>query len=106
MQSVDSLRGPLQTIPAREEEYGTEQLGRIGGFSLHGGGLPYNSRYRDRLTPIRCGKLKKLSADGNAQADGLKEPVLSKRNGMCCTLKGIKAQRLKRVFNGSAWVLM
>ena len=33
-QSADSLRGPLQTIPAREEEYGTEQLGRIGGFSL------------------------------------------------------------------------
>ena len=39
-QSADSLRCPLQTIPAREEEYGTEQLGRIGGFSLHGGGLP------------------------------------------------------------------
>ena len=30
------------------------------------GGLPYNSRYRDRVTPIRCGKLKKLSADANA----------------------------------------
>jgi hypothetical protein len=47
--------------------------------------LAPNSRYRDRVTPIRCGKLKKLSADGNAEADGLKEPVLSKRKGMCCT---------------------
>jgi hypothetical protein len=30
----------LQTTPASEEDdYGTDQLGRIGGFSLHGGGL-------------------------------------------------------------------
>ena len=52
-QSADSLRGPLQTIPAWEEEYGTEQLGR-------------NTQYRDCVTPIRCGKLKKLSANANA----------------------------------------
>ena len=55
-QSADSLRGPLQTIPAREEEYGTEQLGRIGGFSLHGGGLPsgvlVNTRERKKLETI------------------------------------------------------
>ena len=52
-QSAESLRGPLQTIPAREEEYSTEQLGRIGGFSLHGGGLPsgvsVNTRERKKL---------------------------------------------------------
>jgi hypothetical protein len=42
--------------------------------------LHTESSYRDRVTQIRCGKLKKLSADGNAEADGLKEPVLSKRN--------------------------
>ncbi|MDB3936118.1 hypothetical protein N9383_05310 [Granulosicoccus sp.] len=35
MSSSDHLT--LQTIPARDEEYGTEQLGRIGGFSLHAG---------------------------------------------------------------------
>ena len=35
------------------------------------------------------------------QAEGLKEPVLSKRKGMCCT-EGRPAQRLKRVFNGAA----
>ena len=55
-QSAESLRGPLQTIPAREEEYGTEQLGRIGGFSLHGGGLPsgvsVNTRERKKLERI------------------------------------------------------
>ena len=38
------------------------------------------------------------------QADELKELVLSKRKGMCCTLKDIKAQRLKRVFNRAAQV--
>ncbi|MFK8083527.1 MAG: hypothetical protein AB8B97_24870, partial [Granulosicoccus sp.] len=87
----------LQTIPAREEEeHGTDQLGRIGGFSLHGGGLPSNSRYRDRVTPVSSGKVKKPTAD----ADGRQEPDLtaSKRKGMCCT-EGRPAQRLKRVFN-------
>ena len=64
------------------------------------GGLPYNSRYRDRVTPIRCGKLKKLSADANAASRWIERAGSEhKRKGMCCTLKGIKAQRLKRVFN-------
>jgi molybdate transport repressor ModE-like protein len=45
----------LQTIPAREEEYGTEQLGRIGGFSLHAG-VSVNTRERKKLERIcRCG---------------------------------------------------
>jgi len=65
------------------------------------GGLPYISRYRNRETPVRCGKVKNLTADGDAEADGLKESDLTagKRKGLCCTLKGIKAQKLKHVFN-------
>ncbi|MFT6301123.1 MAG: hypothetical protein ACI9XK_000095 [Granulosicoccus sp.] len=35
---------------------------------FHGVLVP-NSRYRDRVTPIRCGKIKKLYADGNAEAE-------------------------------------
>ena len=42
----------LQTIPARdEEEYGTDQLGRIGGFSLHAG-VSVNTRERKKLERI------------------------------------------------------
>jgi len=42
----------LQTIPAREEEeYSTEQLGRIGGFSLHAG-VAVNTRERKKLERI------------------------------------------------------
>ncbi len=140
----------LQTIPAREEEeYGTDQLGRIGGFSLHAGvsvntrerkklericryisrpalsearleltgqgmvryalktayrdgtthvvfdrgGLPSNSRYRNRVKPVRGSKVKKTTVD--AEADGRQEPDLTegRRKGMCW------AQRLRRVFN-------
>lgn len=67
-------------------------------------GLTFASRYRDRVTPMRCGRLKKPSTDGFLQADGLKEPVMSKCKGMCCTLNGIKSKRLKRVFNRAAQV--
>ena len=42
----------LQTIPAREEdEYGTDQLGRVGGFSLHAG-VAVNTRERKKLERI------------------------------------------------------
>jgi len=42
----------LQTIPAGEEEYyGTDQLGRIGGFSLHAG-VAVNTRERKKLERI------------------------------------------------------
>ena len=56
-QSAHRLRGPVQTIPAWEEdECGTGQLGRVGGFSLHGGGLPsgvaVNTRERKKLERI------------------------------------------------------
>ena len=45
----------LQTIPAREEdEYGTDQLGRIGGFSLHAG-VSVNTRERKKLERICLG---------------------------------------------------
>ncbi|MGK0230811.1 MAG: hypothetical protein ACI9US_003486 [Gammaproteobacteria bacterium] len=37
--------------PAREEEYGTEHLGRIGGFSLHAG-VAVNTRERKKLERI------------------------------------------------------
>ena len=47
----------MQTIPAWEEDdYGTGQLGKVGGFSLHGGGLPsgvaVNTRERKKLERI------------------------------------------------------
>jgi hypothetical protein len=40
------------------------------------------------------------------EVDERKEPdqKAGKRKGMCCTPKGIKAQRLKRVFNRAAQV--
>ncbi len=42
----------LQTISAgEEEEYGTDQLGRIGGFSLHGG-VAVNTCERKKLERI------------------------------------------------------
>jgi len=50
---------------------------------------------------VSVGYSKNSSQMEMLQADGLKEPVLSKRKGMCCT-EGRPAQRLKRVFNGAA----
>lgn len=45
----------LQTISAREEEeYGTDQLGRMGGFSLHTG-VSVNTRERNTLERICLG---------------------------------------------------
>jgi hypothetical protein len=41
----------LQTIPAQEEEYVTEQLGRVEGFSLHAV-VPVNTRERKKLERI------------------------------------------------------
>ena len=44
----------VQTIPARQEDYGADQLGRIGGFSLHAG-LAVNTRERKKLErTCRC----------------------------------------------------
>jgi hypothetical protein len=66
------------------------------------GGLPPNSRFRERITPTRSVKVKETTTD--EEADGREEldQTAGKRKGMCCTLKGIKAQRLKRVFNRAA----
>ena len=36
----------LQTIPALAEEYGTEQFGRIGGFSLYAGVSVNTRKYK------------------------------------------------------------
>jgi len=49
------------------------------------GGLPYNSRYRNRVTPVRGSKVKKTTVD--VEADERQEPDLTqgKRKGMCCT---------------------
>ena len=49
------------------------------------GGLPPNNRYRDRVTPVSGGTVKKSAAD--SEDDGLEEPDLTagKRKGMCCT---------------------
>ena len=45
----------LQTIPAWEEDdYGTDQLGRVGGFSLHAG-VAVNTRERKKLERICLG---------------------------------------------------
>ena len=76
------------------------------------GVLAPNSRYREHIIPTRIVKVKKTTTD--EEADGREEPdqTAGKRKGMCCTLKGIntlkgvKAQRLKRVFNRAAQVLM
>ena len=64
----------LQTIPTREVEYGTEQLGRIEGFSLHGGGLPsgvsVNTRERKKLERI-CRYISRAALSAKATgADG------------------------------------
>jgi hypothetical protein len=63
------------------------------------GGLPPNSRYRDRITTTRAVKVKKSTDE---ETDGGEDPdqAEGKRKGMCCTLKGIKSQRLKRFSNG------
>ena len=51
-QSAQRLRGPVQTIPAWEEdECGTGQLGKVGGFSLHAG-VAVNTRERKKLERI------------------------------------------------------
>ena len=57
------------------------------------GGLAYNSRYRERVTPVSVRKFKKPAAD--VEIDGLEEPDLTvgKRKGLCW------AKRLRRVFN-------
>ena len=63
------------------------------------GVLAPNSRYRESVTPLSARQVEPATAD--AEADGPDEPDLraGRRKGLCCTLKGIKAQRLKRVFN-------
>ena len=51
-QSAHRLRGPVQTIPAWEEDdFGTGQLGRVGGFSLHAG-VAVNTPDRKKLERI------------------------------------------------------
>jgi hypothetical protein len=72
---------------------------------LSRGGLPSNSRYRERITPTRSVKVKETTTD--EEADGREEldQTAGKRKGMCCT-EGRPAQRLKRIFNGAAQVLM
>ena len=60
----------VQTIPAwQEDDYGTDQLGRIGGFSLHAG-VAVNTRERKKLERI-CRYISRpaLSA-GPIRADG------------------------------------
>jgi hypothetical protein len=59
----------LQTIPAREEEeYGTDRLGRIGGFSLHAG-VSVNTRERKKLERIcRGGRRRYISRPALSEA--------------------------------------
>ncbi|MDB3936165.1 hypothetical protein N9383_05545 [Granulosicoccus sp.] len=61
--------------------------------------LALNSRYRESVTQLSARKVKPVTAD--VKADGLEELNLraGKCQGLCCTLKGIKAKRLMRVFN-------
>jgi len=59
------------------------------------GGLPPNSKHRALVTPAQRGKGNRRKA---AEQD--KEKAGTNRHvAMSCTLKGIKAKRLKRVFN-------
>ena len=62
--------------------------------------LAPNSRYRESVMPLSACKVKPATA-GEPDED---EPDLraGRRKGLCCTLKGIKAKRLKQVFNGAA----
>jgi hypothetical protein len=60
------------------------------------GGLPPNSRYRERITPTRSVKVKKTTTDEEADGGEGLDQTAGKRKGMCW------AQRLKRVFNGAA----
>jgi len=69
------------------------------------GGLPSNSRYRERITPTRSVKINKTTTDEEADGREGLDQAAGKRKGMCCT-EGRPAQRLKRVFNGAAQVLM
>ena len=66
--------------------------------------LAPNIRYRESVTPLNARQVEPATAD--VEADGPDAPNLraGRRKGLCCTLKGIKAQRLKRVFNGAAQV--
>ena len=119
----------MQTIPVWEEDdCGTGQLGRVGGFSLHAagggehagaqeagaaqvrfdgvlsrGGLPSNSGYRESVTAQSVRKVEPASAD--VEADGREEPNpgAGRGKGLCCT-EGRPAKRLKRVFNGAAFM--
>ena len=52
------------------------------------------------MTPLSVGKAEPATAD--VEADGPDELDLraGRRKGLCCTLKGIKAKRLKRVSMG------
>ena len=68
---------------------------------LSRGGLPSNSRYRERITPTRSVKVKKTTTDEEADGREVPDQTTGKRKGMCCT-EGRPAQRLKRVFNGAA----
>jgi hypothetical protein len=65
------------------------------------GGLPSNSRYRERITPTRSVKVKETTTDEEADGGEELDQTAGKRKGMCCT-EGRPAQRLKRVFNGAA----
>ena len=64
------------------------------------GVLAPNSRYRESVTPLSARQVEPATAVVEADGPDLRA---GRRKGLCCTLKGIKAQRrLKRVFNGAA----
>ena len=70
---------------------------------LSRGGLPSTSRYRESVTAQSVRKVEPASAD--VEADGREEPNpgAGRRKGLCCT-QGRPAKRLKRVFNGAAFM--
>ena len=67
------------------------------------GVLAPNSRYRESVTPLCAGKVEPATAD--VEAEGPDEPDLraGRGKGLCCT-EGRRAKRLKRVFNGAAFM--
>jgi hypothetical protein len=62
------------------------------------GGLPSNSRFRERIIPTRSVKVKETTTDEEADGREGLDQTAGKRKGMCCT-EGRPAQRMKRVFN-------
>ena len=67
------------------------------------GVLAPNSGYRESMRAQSVGKVEPASADVEADAREEPNPGAGRGKGLCCT-QGRPAKRLKRVFNGAAFM--